>query len=422
MAEKKLILKKESFGGLFTDTSLGRFTFLRQEEYEPKKQELERLRQEGKQVKFVDVTPRGYPLLTDALSTPNSIFWELTKKCDGKCTDCFMDANASKWSGQESSFSEIENIVLQFSSLGGYAVRLTGGEPTQRNDFFDIVDLLNQQSMIVGMNTNGFFGQDKLEGILSREIKDIRISVDGPESINDSVRGQGSYRKAMRTIRAIAEYNQSAQQPVELTMNLVLMKRNFPFIEEMIELSQSLGTKLSLGLLRLSGRAKIGDMLSPEQVAQVAYRVQQQRDRLGIKKGKVRVNYDIFCEGQQTGKGSSMVGYHPHPFDNSRCYLGSSGFTLDSFARLVPCGYLINADEWVGEDIRGKDLLDVWYNSQILQKARAISRQGCTDCGYHIVKCNGGCPAMAYFLTGDVNGKDPYCVRNVSLTEIRGEK
>jgi len=86
-------------------------------------------------VQIVDVTERGYPLLTDATSSPNSFFWELTKHCIGTCTDCFMDSNSPRWNQAEISFSEIEEIVRQFADLGGYSVRLTGGEPTLRQDF-----------------------------------------------------------------------------------------------------------------------------------------------------------------------------------------------------------------------------------------------------------------------------------------------
>ncbi|MBU2592014.1 MAG: radical SAM protein [Patescibacteria group bacterium] len=422
MKNRKLILKKESFGGLLVDTKVGQGIFLNPEEYESKKQELLESEHKGYQLKIVDVTERGYPLLTNATSTPDSIFWELTKRCDGSCADCFMDSNAERWDRQEVNFREIENIVRQFSDLGGYSLRLTGGEPTLRKDFFDIVDLLNEEGIITGLNTNGFFGKEKLESILSRNIKDIRISVDGPEKVNDSIRGRGSYRKAIRTISNIAEYNKTADEPVQLIINFVLMKRNMEYIEEMIGLACNYNSKISFGLLRLSGRAKREEMLSPEEVVRAAYKVQQMRTKLGLAKGVVRVNYDIFCGGMQDGKGRELSKDTPFPFDNSKCPLACSGFTLDAYARIVPCGYLVDTEEWIGDDVRGKDLLEIWHNSPILNKARNATRQGCIGCGYHVVKCNGGCPAMAYFLGGDINGKDPYCVKGVDVDRITKTK
>ncbi len=420
MPTRKLILKKESFGGFFVDTKTGKRELLKPAEYETKKQELLKLQEQGENVKLVDVTQLGYPLLQNETSSPNALFWELTKHCDGACTDCFMDSNSPKWNKEEVSFLEIEDIVKQFADLGAYSIRLTGGEPTLRPDFFDIVDLLNGQGIQVGLNTNGMFDERKLEAILSRGIKDIRVSLDGPEEVNDGIRWLGNYKGVIKTIERIADYNKSASEPTKPTINVVLMRSNMPYMEYMIELAQKYGFKISFGLMRLSGRAKTKEMLSPEEVVQAAYRVQQMREKLRLPKGAVRVNYDIFCEGLQDGKGREISGYTPYPFDNSRCPLGSSGLNLDAYARISPCGYFVNAEELSGEDIRGKDLLDIWHNSPILKMIRTLTREGCTDCEYHKIKCNGGCPAMAYFVEGDINGKDPYCIREVNISKVIG--
>ena len=56
MQKRKLIIKKESFGGFFIDTQTGRRNFLKPEEYESKKQELLNFKTPGVEVKIVDVT------------------------------------------------------------------------------------------------------------------------------------------------------------------------------------------------------------------------------------------------------------------------------------------------------------------------------------------------------------------------------
>ncbi len=416
---RRLILKKESFGGTFADTQSAMLKFLRPEEYESKKNEL--LVSGADKVQVIDVTKKGYSLLTDATSTPNNIFWELTKKCNGACTDCFMSANSKKWIGDEITFSEIESITGQFVSLGGHSIRLTGGEPTLRPDFFDIVDMLNEEGMKIGLNTNGMFGEETLEKILSRSIKDIRISIDGPREVNDRIRWSGNYDGAIRTVQRISEYNKSATNPASPTINVVLMKSTIPHMEYMARLAHGYGFKVSFGLMRLSGRAQSSELLSPSEVVQASYRAQKIRDLLGLKRGALRVNYDIFCEGPQDGKGTALAGYNPYPFDNSKCSLGSSGLNIDAYGRLAPCGYLVNTEEWMGEDVRGRDLLDIWHNSPLLNRMRRLARDYCIGCGHYKVKCNGGCPAMAYFLDGNMNGIDPYCVKEVDIAKVIGD-
>jgi len=276
--------------------------------------------------------------------------------------------------------------------------------------------------MEVGLNTNGMFDEKKLEQILSRGIKDIRISLDGPEEVNDRIRWSGNYRGVITTIERIAEYNKTAPDPTKPTINMVLMRSTMLHMEQMVRLAQGYGFKISFGLMRLSGRAKSDEMLSPEEVVQAAYESQRMREELGLPQGAIRVNYDIFCEGVQDGKRRKVSGYAPFPFDNSKCPLGTSGLNIDAYARIAPCGYFVNAEEMMGEDIRGKDLLNVWHNSSLLKMIRNLTREGCTDCGYYKVKCNGGCPAMAYFLDENINGRDPYCIRDVNVTRIAGGK
>ncbi|MFH1586018.1 MAG: radical SAM protein [archaeon] len=414
MPTKKLILRKEHFGGLFVDTTSEETLFLKPEEYDSKKQELLEAKKQGERVKLFDATKRGFPLLQNAASSPMDIYFELTKSCNSLCTHCFIDSNSSKLSSQEVSFSEIKPIIKQFSDVGGFYIRLTGGEPTIRGDFFDIVDLINDEGIVIGLNTNGLFGEKKLEGILSRGIKDVRVSLDGLKEVNDTIRGEGTYRQITQTLENIAEYNKTANEPTQLTINVVLMKSNMGNIEEMIELAQNYDSKISFGLLRLTGRAQKEEMLSPEEVVLSTYKIHEARRRLGLSQSNVRINYNILCED------SGKKEFTPYPFDNSKCPIGSNGITLDAYARIVPCGYLVNVDNdrWIGEDVRGKDLLDLWYNSQVLNEVRRITRPGCNDCDYHIVKCNGGCPVMAYVFEGNIDGKDPYCVRDIKIPKI----
>ena len=95
------------------------------------------------------------------------------------------------------------------------------------------------------------FDEKKLEQIHSRGIKDIRISLDGPEEVNDRIRWSGNYKGAITTIERIAEYNKTASDPTKPTINVVLMKSTIPYMEHMIRLANGYGFKISFGLMRL---------------------------------------------------------------------------------------------------------------------------------------------------------------------------
>lgn len=406
MRKRKLLLRRESFGGIFADTADSYYRWLTPAQFDEKRRELSSA-DNGLPVQVFDATERGYPLLEDATASPISLFLELSKRCNSACRHCFAEANAPRWSQPELSFAQIRRILQQFADIGGFKLRFTGGEPTLREDFFDITDWAHDQGMAISLNTNGLFGEECLQDILTRGIADLRISLDGPERINDTIRGAGSFQRVTRTFERLRDYNRTAARPVSATMNVVLMRANVDCIEPMVELAQSLGAQLSFGLLRLTGRASADQMLRPEEVLQAARRVQQMRLNLALPRGAVRINFDVFAEPR------TYEGFVPPLFNNSTCQIGASGLSVDAFGRVAPCGYLVSVEEWTGENTAQADLLFLWQNSDVLRRARRVRRNICTGCPHHRIACNGGCPVMAWAAGNGIDGRDPYCVQYV---------
>ncbi len=407
---ERLLLRREWFGGQLIELPGARMTFLDQDGYESKRRELANRPGDGLPARIVDVSTRGYPLRRDALSTPGTLYIELTRRCDGGCTHCYADAGPAPAEG-EMSLAEIERLLREFAAWGGYYVRLTGGEPTLREDFLAILDVIAEESLRPSVNTHGRCSQGLLREMLARGVQDIRISLDGTEEVNDAIRGPGSYRSVLATLHRLADYNRTATVPADPTINVVLMKSNRHCLSAMVGLAAELGFKLSFGLLRVAGRSDVSEMLSPEEVAGAAYEVQQLRGALGLAKGRVRINYDIFCAAASGGAAK------PFPFDNSCCPLGTMGLGVSAEGRIMACNYLgyMHGDRWLGEDVRQADLMDLWTDAKIFAEARALTRSDCQDCDHYIARCNGGCPASACALTGDLDARDPYCVTDVPL-------
>ena len=105
----------------------------------------------------------------------------ITDVCNFKCGYCLPNG----YFKQENkpgflTLDEISNLVSALSELGVSKIRLTGGEPTVRNDFFDILKNIKSKGKInnLVMTTNGY----KLNQIADQLIKDgingINISID----------------------------------------------------------------------------------------------------------------------------------------------------------------------------------------------------------------------------------------------------
>ena len=84
----------------------------------------------------------------------------ITDVCNYSCTYC-LPQGYKKTPGDKRSFmsaEEISRLTKALSKLGVCKIRLTGGEPTVRKDFFDILKDMKQNSNIpkVTMTTNGY--------------------------------------------------------------------------------------------------------------------------------------------------------------------------------------------------------------------------------------------------------------------------
>ncbi len=76
--------------------------------------------------------------------------------------------------------NEIKRLAKCFSELGVKKIRVTGGEPTVRKDFFDIVKVLKFESGIqnVSITTNGYKLDKKAEQLVNSGLTGINISID----------------------------------------------------------------------------------------------------------------------------------------------------------------------------------------------------------------------------------------------------
>jgi cyclic pyranopterin phosphate synthase len=106
----------------------------------------------------------------------------ITDVCNYSCTYC-LPQGYKKTPGDTRSFmsaQEISRLTKALSELGVCKIRLTGGEPTVRKDFFDILKDMKQNSNIpkVTMTTNGYRLDKIAEQLCEAGLDGINISID----------------------------------------------------------------------------------------------------------------------------------------------------------------------------------------------------------------------------------------------------
>ena len=106
----------------------------------------------------------------------------ITDVCNFKCTYCLPEGY-KKNPGDTRSFmsaEEISRLTKALSELGVCKIRLTGGEPTVRKDFFNILKDMKQNSNIpkVTMTTNGYRLDKIAKQLHEAGLDGINISID----------------------------------------------------------------------------------------------------------------------------------------------------------------------------------------------------------------------------------------------------
>ena len=107
----------------------------------------------------------------------------ITDFCNFRCHYCLPDgytANAGKRPDNELSVSEIDILIQAFAKLGTTKVRLTGGEPSIRQDLPRIIELAKQTQGIqtVAVSSNGYRLAKHLSAWQTAGLNQLNFSID----------------------------------------------------------------------------------------------------------------------------------------------------------------------------------------------------------------------------------------------------
>lgn len=148
----------------------------------------------------------------------------ITDVCNFKCSYCLPDGY--KPSGQKNSsflqLPEISRIVRAFADCGTTKVRITGGEPSLRKDFPQVIETISQTPGIqkVAMTTNGYRMAKQVEQWKSSGLTHINVSVDSldPRQFHQ-ITGENKFHDVMSGIDRAFEVGYE-----QVKVNVVLMK------------------------------------------------------------------------------------------------------------------------------------------------------------------------------------------------------
>jgi GTP 3',8-cyclase len=112
----------------------------------------------------------------------NYLRLSLTDVCNFRCHYCLPQGYKGDRSSRNSflTLTEIEHLMAGLNELGVKKVRLTGGEPTLRRDFIDILALIANRNGIdtIALTTNGYSLSQNAKRYQAAGLTNITVSLD----------------------------------------------------------------------------------------------------------------------------------------------------------------------------------------------------------------------------------------------------
>ncbi len=160
-----------------------------------------------------------------------TIALQFSRDCNYHCRHCSENDYL-----KELPSDDLRRIIDNISESGVKRVNISGGEPTFRDDWLDLLDYLSTKNLNVSLATNcSHLDLETLTRIKSR-VSNLRVSIYGQEEIHDQITdAPGSFRK----IREIAELSSNLGIPVYACM--AVMRTNLEQISKVHSICRDLG-------------------------------------------------------------------------------------------------------------------------------------------------------------------------------------
>ncbi len=348
-----------------------------------------------------------------AIPLPRSVDIAITGRCNLRCQYCFYademvaldDLPTGPWLAF---FEELGRLAVQ-------RVTLTGGEVFTRPDFWELVDGIIANRMRYSILSNGTLIDEEVlaqfaVGKRRQRLDSIQVSIDGSRAeIHDQSR-PGSFDRAVRGLRLLVQ----AGFPV--TVRTTINRHNLRDLENVARLllediglpSFSTNEAMPMGAgCQHQGRITLTNAEKQEAIGVIERLLERYPGRLQAQAGpqaKLKA-YAEMERARQTGERSASW---------RMGYLSSCGGVFSKLAVLhdgtiVPCHLLYGLS--LGH-LTTDSVEEIWHTHptlKALRERRNIPMQevpGCEDCEW-APYCSGGCPGLAYQMTGDFNCANP---------------
>ncbi len=307
------------------------------------------------------------------------LFLEVTRRCNLSCRYC-GSLCTSKAQGEEmesEKWLEVLEHIAQNYRPDKIMVAVTGGEALLKEGIFDIFRKLHELGFPYGMVSNGMLLDEKAaREIVQSGMGSISLSLDGPEEVNDELRGKGSFAGVKRAVDNLREAGFGGILEIMSTVT----KPVVPHLETMRQVVLEMGVKQwRVVPVMPIGRAALDKELIIDEG-------DLKKILLFAEKGRADGVMPLVEFGEEGYLGDRFEGVVRPALHMCRAGLNVAGIMANG--KIGACPEL--PESFLQGDLACDDFVDVWENRYEVFRDRSWARKDqCLNCDSWS-RCHGG--------------------------------
>ncbi len=334
--------------------------------------------------------------------------WRCTQACTSNCLHCGF--SSKPFAANALGTKETKEIAERIYDFGATYFGISGGEPLLRKDLPEVIDYARSIGLNVSLITRGYPFDRIFDNLVRNDVR-VSISVDGPERINDVIRGNGAYEKAISAVQrsskaGLLDCLVATLTNVDGTHNNVSSED----MEHVIKLAQEYGARWVVvhGFIPFNKtKEHLAKSPSPQQYERVWNEIY---DLMLKYKGKPEVN--VYCPFfARIAKQRGLPNFDDwfRDFFLGKCSIAGKYMSVIENGDVIPCSF---NDRMRLGNVKNKSLDQIWNELQTSDMTLKLRNRDnlkgkCGVCEYREI-C-GGCRTRAELYSGNIFGSDPAC-------------
>lgn len=324
----------------------------------------------------------GANMAASAAPAPlQSAYLHVTHHCNLNCIGCYSAVDARN-TRRDLTLDELRGIIDALADAGCQHVVISGGEPFLRDDLPAIVAYVRERGIAsVDVLTNGTAVTPEKLAAIAPYVGRVSVSFDGSNAeAAPVIRREPLFERLVAAVEMIREAG--------IAPHIIPTAHagNIDALEEYAALADSLGATMNFSLLSAPAEndelsAVLPDDAALERLAQAT---------LALSRDGVPVLSDTPVSTRLT--------------TTCGCGAGCAMVSVSADGEVFPCHMMHDEAFSLGSLLEDPGCLAARH----APAPRVGELAACADCEIRYL-CGGGCRARAYFATGDVEARDPYC-------------